>query len=172
MPRQLGLSWSLVAERSERGEDSFWSQSVCDGSGVSERAGAVRSGQTSPGRWLQTMGRVFAVSDPWNGRSHGIRKILVERMGFVWRRFRLAYRCPNRIWSVVVSLSARCARQTNKFFHRPGIFPDHVRIDGALRGVRRIFRDVHDERIAALVSSHVQLGTVYARNQRRIFPGD
>src|SRR5213592_1327099 len=69
-------------------------------------------------------------------------------------------------------LSARCARQTDKFFHRPSIFPDHVRIDGTFRSVRCIFRDAHHERIAAVVSSHVQLATVYAGDQRRIFPGD
>ena len=59
-----------------------------------------------------------------------------------------------------------------ELFHRPGVFPDHVRTDSAFRGVRRVFRDVWHERIAALVPSHVQLGAVQPRDQRRIFPGN
>src|SRR5205814_10129103 len=131
---------ALGAERSARDDnDSVWSQSLCHGSGVSERRCALRSRNAGARRWFPALGRVFAIPNSRNGRSYGDRQILAERVGSVWRNFGIAYRGAGRIWSVIVSLPARCAWETKGFFHRSRILPDHVRAYGAFRGVRRIF---------------------------------
>src|SRR5947207_8282026 len=113
---------SLRAERSARDDNySVWSQSLCHGSGVSERRGALRSRKARAGCWLPAMGRVFAISNSRNGRCDGDRKIVAERLGSVWRNFGTAYRGAGGIWPIIVSLPARCARETKEFLHRSSI---------------------------------------------------
>src|SRR5436190_11985812 len=99
------------------------------------------------------MGRALAIPNPRNGRRDGSRKILAER-GRVDRR-----NCGNldrdvyRIWLLMGSLSVNRARQTVRLENGAGIFPDHVRDDGALRRVRRVFFRSNYERSAAAASS-------------------
>ena len=44
-----------------------------------------------------------------DGRD-GDRQIVAERLGSVWRNFRIPYRGGGRIWPVINSLPARCPR--------------------------------------------------------------
>src|SRR5436190_22174762 len=111
------------------------------------------------------MGRVFAISDSRNGRRDGTGQIWAERLGSVWRNFGFAYGRADRIWSVIDSLPAGRARETEEFLHGSSILPDHVRTHGAFRRVRRIFCMARHESFAALESSHVQLGTIQPRDQ-------
>ena len=69
-----------------------------------------------------------------------------------------------------VHLSADRARKADQLGDGAGVFPDHVRADGSFLRLRRVFRGADHERPAALVSSDFQLGTIQARDQRRIFP--
>ena len=58
------------------------------------------------------------------------------------------------------------------FWTVPAFFPIMFELTVLSRRVRRIFCVAGHERVTALVSSDVQLGTIQSRNQRRIFPGN
>src|SRR5262245_27797597 len=144
---------------------SVRSQSLCHGSGVSERRSALRSRKARARSWLPPMGRVFALSHSRNGRSDGAWQIVAQRLGPVWRNLGIPY-CDNcRIWPVSVSVPARCARETKGFLYRSSILPNHVRAYGALRRVFGVLCLANHESFAALEPSDVQLGTFQPRDQ-------
>ena len=95
----------------------------------------------------------------------GIGKSWLSALGSVWRNFGIPYRGARRIWPVIVSVPARCARETYKLFHRSSVFPDHVRADGAFRRIFGVFCVANHESLAALEPSDVQLGTFQPRDQ-------
>src|SRR5262245_4039345 len=125
-------------------------QSLCHGSGVSERCGALRSRKARARCWLPAMGRVFALSDSRDGRSNGTREILAERLGFVWRNFRIADCGLGRIWTLMVPLPTQCGWEALELLDCPCVFPDHVRADGTFRRVRCVFCVANHESLAAL----------------------
>ena len=53
------------------------------------------------------------------------------------------------------ALSFDCPRKTVGLENGPGIFPDHVRVNRALFGVRRVFRLANHEWLAEVASSPV-----------------
>src|SRR5437588_5063798 len=134
-------------------ENALRSRSLCDGRGISERGISLRSSENGARRRLQALGRAFAVSHSWNGRSDGLGKIVAERLGLVWRRLGFAHCRGRRVRPIVGALSIGRARKTYRLENRAGVFPDHVRDDGAFRRLRRIFRGANHERIAATASS-------------------
>src|ERR1700730_9869180 len=124
------ITWTRVEW--SRDENAFRSRSLCNGRGISERGRTLRSRQNGARRRLQTLGRIFAVSDSRNGRSDGTRKILAERLGIVWRRLGFAHRRPGGIWAVLGTLPAHRSRKAVRLENGAGIFSDHVRDDRAL----------------------------------------
>ena len=84
---------------------------------------------------VQTLGCLFAVPDPRNGRRDGPRKIVAERRGFVRRRSAVC--SPLRFvefgpsWFLYPSI---VHGKPIELVDRAGVFPDHVRADGALLG--------------------------------------
>src|ERR1041385_7451030 len=111
------------------------------------------------------MGRLFAVSDSRDGPGDGDRQIVAERLGSLWRSFRISYRDNRRIWSVIIFISARCARETKRFLYRSSVLPDHVRAHDPFFRVRGILCMARHESVAALEPSNVQLGTLQPRHQ-------
>src|SRR5690349_2253138 len=78
-------------------KDSIRAQCLRHGSGISERGGALPSRKARTRCWFPAMGRLFAISDSWNGRRDGTGQIVAERLGSVWRNLGIAYCGARRI---------------------------------------------------------------------------
>ena len=78
---------------------------------------------------------------------------MVERGRPCRWHFRVAHRGSRGIWPVLGSLPAHCSWKTVRLENGTGVFSDHVRDDGALLCLRRLFRSPDHERIAAAASS-------------------